>query len=113
MSRGNLLVLTLALALAVSPALAVETKPAPTTGKGIPAEPPVRLTLDSFNRLMKAEKALGETNRDRNLEQAFALHGDTDTIRRWGAQVEADKRYEAPLKSAGLSGSEYTRTFVA
>ena len=77
------------------------------------AAPPERLTLDNFNKLMKVEKARAAAPRDANLERAMAMHGDPDTIRRWAAQLDADKASSAAIKSAGMTPQEYTRTLVA
>jgi hypothetical protein len=115
MLRGNLRraalppVLALALALALSLSLTIAGVP----GTDIGAAPPERLTLESFNKLMKVEKARAGTPRDANLERAMAMHGDPDTIRRWATQLESDKTASAAIKSAGMTAQEYTRTLVA
>ena len=72
---------TLVLALAHMSSLCLAGTPATTPI----AAPSGRLTLESFNKLMKAEKALtaASIDRDANLERALAMHGDPDTVRRW------------------------------
>ena len=77
------------------------------------AAPVERLTLESYNKLMKAEKALAGTTRDPNLERALAIKGDPDTIRRWATQIESDKKASAAIRSAGMTPQEYTHTLVA
>jgi hypothetical protein len=77
------------------------------------AEPPERLTLESFNKVMKVEQARAGSVRDLNLERAMAMHGDPDTIRRWSAQLEADKKSSDAIKGAGMTAAQYTRTLVA
>jgi len=99
--------LVLALALASSWCLAS------AVGADAGAAPPERLTLESLTKLMKAEQALAGTTRDANLERAIAMHGDSDTIRRWAAQLDSDKKASAAIRSAGLTTQEYTKTLVA
>src|SRR5262249_61308640 len=81
-------------------------------GLDIGTAPPERLTLDSFNKLMKVEKARAGAPRDTNLERAMAMHGDPDTIRRWTTQLDTDKATSAAIRSAGMTAEEYTRTLV-
>jgi len=111
MFRTNLRHATLTLGLAV--ALTSSWCLAGVPGLDIGTAPPERLTLDSFNKLMKVEKARAGAPRDTNLERAMAMHGDPDTIRRWTTQLDTDKATSAAIRSAGMTAEEYTRTLVA
>lgn len=72
------------------------------------------LTLDTVNKLLKAEQNLVKVgSRDMNLEMALAMNGTPDTFQSWLARIKSNPKAVEAIQAAGLTPEEYLEAYVA
>ena len=88
-----------------------EPAPQPARGKAVAAAP---LTLDTFNRLLKAGQKLAQMHgSDVSLDMSMAINGTQDAFESWHRRLESDSEAAAAIQDAGLTPAGYVRALVS